>query len=294
MAMSLGNSPKADKFGACIELMRANRPIGTYLLLWPTLWALWIAAEGIPPLHLLLIFSAGVWLTRSAGCVINDYADRHFDGHVERTRGRPLPTGRISEREAIGLFIGLMLAAFVLVLFTNRMTVLMSFAGLALAFAYPFMKRYTHFPQVVLGAAFGWAIPMAFTAIQEQLPAVAWLIFLAKLLWTVAYDTQYAMVDRNDDLKIGIKSTAVFFGRHDRLMIGLLHAGALLLLLAVGALSGLGLWFHLGLAGAAGLFVYQQWLIRHRERKPCLDAFLNNHWAELLVLIGIIADYALR
>lgn len=294
MAMTPGKHPQADKFRACIELMRADRPIGTYLLLWPTLWALWIAAEGVPPLHLLLIFSLGVWLTRSAGCVINDYADRHFDGHVKRTQGRPLPTGRISEREAIALFIGLMLTAFVLVLFTNRMTILLSFAGLALAFAYPFMKRYTHFPQVVLGAAFGWAIPMAFTAVQQQLPPAAWLIFAAKLLWTVAYDTQYAMVDRDDDLKIGIKSTAVFFGRHDRLMIALLHLGALLLLLWAGHLSGLGLWFHLGLGAAALLFLYQQWLIRHRERMPCLQAFLNNHWAELLVLVGIIADYALH
>ncbi len=294
MAMSMTNTPKGGKLGAYIQLMRADRPIGTYLLLWPTLWALWIAAEGVPPLHLLLIFCLGVWLTRSAGCVINDYADRHFDGHVKRTRERPLPTGRVSEREALLLFAGLMLAAFVLVLFTNGMTILMSVAGLALAFSYPFMKRYTHFPQVVLGAAFGWAIPMAFTAVQEQLPLIAWLIFSAKMCWTVAYDTQYAMVDRDDDLKIGIKSTAVFFGRHDRLMVGLLHIAALALLLVIGAMAGLGVWFHLGLAGAAVLFVYQQWLIRHRERMPCLKAFLNNHWAELLVLLGIIADYALR
>lgn len=288
------NRANHDKVIACIELMRADRPIGTWLLLWPTLWALWIAAQGVPPLDLLLIFSLGVWLTRSAGCVINDYADRHFDGHVKRTQGRPLPTGRISEREAIALFIGLMLAAFALVLLTNGMTILMSLAGLALAFCYPFMKRYTHFPQVVLGAAFGWAIPMAFTAVQAELPPIAWLIFVAKLLWTVAYDTQYAMVDRDDDLKVGIKSTAVFFGRHDRLMIGLLQVAVLLLLLQIGRLAGLGLCYQLGVAACALLFIYQHWLIRHRERAACLKAFLNNHWAELLVLIGIMADYALN
>lgn len=285
---------EAGKLKAYIQLMRADRPIGTYLLLWPTLWALWIAAEGVPPLHLLVIFTLGVWLTRSAGCVINDYADRHFDGHVKRTKDRPLATGRVSEKEALSLFAGLMLLAFVLVLFTNQMTILLSFAGLALAFVYPFMKRHTHLPQVVLGAAFGWAIPMSFTAVQEQLPLIAWVIFMAKLAWTVAYDTMYAMVDRDDDLKIGIKSTAVLFDRHDRLMVGLLQIAALALLLVTGAMAGLGIWFHLGLAGAALLFVYQQWLIRERERMPCLKAFLNNHWAELLVLLGIIADYALR
>lgn len=209
-------------------------------------------------------------------------------------RAGPLPTGRISEREAIALFIGLMLAAFALVLLTNGMTILMSLAGLALAFCYPFMKRYTHFPQVVLGAAFGWAIPMAFTAVQTELPPIAWLIFIAKLLWTVAYDTQYAMVDRDDDLKIGIKSTAVFFGHHDRLMIGLLQVAVLLLLVQIGRLAGLGLCYQLGLAACALLFIYQHWLIRHRERSACLKAFLNNHWAELLVLLGIMADYALN
>nr|WP_229680870.1 4-hydroxybenzoate octaprenyltransferase [Marinobacterium zhoushanense] len=292
--MSMTNSSKSDKLNAYIQLMRADRPIGTYLLLWPTLWALWIAAEGVPPLHLLLIFTLGVFLTRSAGCVINDYADRHLDGHVKRTKERPLPTGRVTEREALLLFAGLMLLAFVLVLFTNGMTILMSFAGLALAFTYPFMKRHTHLPQVVLGAAFGWAIPMAFTAVQEQLPVLAWLIFMAKMFWTVAYDSMYAMVDRDDDLKIGIKSSAVLFGHHDRLIIGILQLCALLLLIAVGLLANLGLYFHLGLAGAAILFIYQQWLIRERERMPCLQAFLNNHWAELLVLVGIIADYALR
>lgn len=286
--------PLKERLQAYIHLMRADKPIGTYLLLWPTLWALWIAAQGTPSLELLLIFSLGVFLTRSAGCVINDFADRHIDGHVKRTHQRPLPSGRVTEREAIGLFIGLMLISFLLVLLTNTLTILMSFGGLALAFVYPFMKRYTHLPQVVLGAAFGWAIPMAFTAVQEQLPLTAWLLYAAKILWTVAYDTQYAMVDRDDDLKIGVKSTAVLFGQHDKLIIGLLQLAALVILIWVGQLEQMGLWFHLGLVGALGFFMYQQWLIRHRERMPCFRAFLNNHYAELVVLIAIILDYTSR
>lgn len=285
--------PLKERLLAYVHLMRADKPIGTYLLLWPTLWALWIAADGMPPLHLLLIFSLGVFLTRSAGCVINDYADRHIDGHVKRTHQRPLPSGRVTEREALLLFAGLMLVSFLLVLLTNTMTILMSFGGLALAFVYPFMKRYTHLPQVVLGAAFGWAIPMAFTAVQEQLPLTAWLLYAAKLLWTVAYDTQYAMVDRDDDLKIGVKSTAVLFGRYDKLMVGLLQLAALGLLVWVGQLEQLGLWYYLGLLAALGFFIYQQWLIRHRERMPCFRAFLNNHYAELAVLIGLIGHYAI-
>lgn len=286
--------PLKQKLQAYVHLMRADRPIGTYLLLWPTLWALWIASEGLPALDLLLIFCLGVFLTRSAGCVINDFADRHIDGHVKRTLNRPLPSGRVREREAIYLFCGLMLVSFLLVLLTNAMTILMSFGGLALAFIYPFMKRYTHLPQLVLGAAFGWAIPMAFTATQEALPLTAWLLYLAKLIWTVAYDTQYAMVDRDDDLKIGVKSTAVLFGRHDRLIIALLQLATLVVMLWVGQIEQLGLWYWLGLAGAATLFVYQQWLIRARERMPCFRAFLNNHYAELLVLLGLILEYALR
>ena len=284
--------PLKDRLLAYIHLMRANKPIGTYLLLWPTLWALWIAAEGLPPLDLLLIFTLGVFLTRSAGCVINDFADRHIDGHVKRTQQRPLPSGRVSEGEAIGLFIGLMLVSFMLVLLTNTLTILMSFGGLALAFIYPFMKRYTHLPQLVLGAAFGWAIPMAFTAIEEQVPLTAWLLYAAKLAWTVAYDTQYAMVDRDDDLKIGVKSTAILFGRGDKLMVGLLQLASLVILVWVGQLEQLGLGYHLGLAAALGFFIYQQWLIRHRERMPCFRAFLNNHYAELAVLVGLIVEYA--
>ncbi len=281
----------ADKFHAAWQLMRADKPIGTYLLLWPTLWALWIAAGGTPEWHLILIFSLGVWITRSAGCVINDFADRKVDGHVKRTAARPLPTRRISSKEAVGLFVGLMLAAFVLVLFTNQATILLSPIALFLAFSYPFMKRYTHFPQVVLGMAFGWGIPMAFTATLGEVPLAGWLIYIAKILWTVAYDTQYAMVDRDDDLKIGIKSTAVFFGNHDRLAIALLQAASLAILVWVGNIEQLGFAYFLGLFVAVGFFIYQHWLIKDRERDGCFKAFLNNHLAELAVLIGIFVTY---
>ncbi|MFC2991805.1 MULTISPECIES: 4-hydroxybenzoate octaprenyltransferase [Halomonas] len=270
-----------------LQLMRLNRPIGTWLLMWPTLWALWVAAEGIPGRNVLLIFIAGVYLMRAAGCVVNDYADRHFDGHVKRTRHRPLATGRISEGEAQALFLILVMAAFVLVWFTNLFTVMLSLVGVALAFIYPFMKRYTHLPQLFLGAAFSWAIPMAFGAVLGHIPAEAWLLFLANMAWTVAYDTQYAMVDRDDDLRIGIKSTAVLFGRADRLMIGLLQGLTLLLLTWVGLRLGLGGFFWLGLAAMAATFVHQQFLIRHRERDPCFQAFLNNHWSGLLVFAGL-------
>jgi len=280
-----------DKLLAAIQLMRADKPIGTYLLLWPTLWALWMAAEGWPSASLFVIFTLGVWVTRSAGCVINDIADRKVDGHVKRTAERPLPTGRISTKEAIGLFIVLMLIAFILVLFTNPLTIMLSPIALLLAFSYPFMKRYTHFPQVVLGMAFGWSIPMAFAATLGEVPLVGWLLYLAKILWTVAYDTQYAMVDRDDDLKVGIKSTAVFFGRFDRLAIGLFQLSTLALLTVVGILEQMGSAYYIGLCAATGLFAYQHWLIRHRERAPCFKAFLNNHYAELAVLIGIVVSY---
>lgn len=290
--MSALSSVFQQKLPIYIRLMRADKPIGTWLLLWPTLWALWIASEGVPALHLLIIFTLGVFLTRSAGCVINDYADRHIDGHVERTAQRPLATGQVTEHEALGLFIGLMLCAFVLVLFTNSLTIKLSFIGVALAFCYPFMKRYTHYPQVVLGAAFGWAIPMAFTAVTDTLPMIAWLLYLAKVLWTVAYDTQYAMVDRDDDLKIGVKSTAIRFGNADTLIVGILQASTLSLLLIIGMLLSMSIWFYMGLLAATGFFIWQQYLIRHRERAPCFQAFLNNHLAELAVLMGIILHYA--
>ncbi|WP_447894701.1 4-hydroxybenzoate octaprenyltransferase [Vreelandella sp. GE22] len=270
-----------------ITLMRLDRPIGTWLLMWPTLWALWVAAEGVPGRGVLLIFIAGVYTMRAAGCVVNDYADRHFDGHVKRTKNRPLATGRISETEAKLLFTLLVAASFVLVLLTNWFTVALSLGGVALAFIYPFMKRYTHFPQVVLGAAFSWAIPMAFGAVLGFVPLEAWILFLANVLWTVAYDTQYAMVDRDDDLKIGIKSTAVLFGEADRLIIGLLQAATLVLLALVGWRVGLGGFFWLGLGAMAVTFVHQQRLIVGRERDACFQAFLNNHWSGLLVFAGL-------
>jgi 4-hydroxybenzoate polyprenyltransferase len=270
-----------------LHLMRLDRPIGTWLLMWPTLWALWVAAQGVPERHLLLIFVAGVYLMRAAGCVINDYADRHFDGHVKRTKNRPLATGRISEREAKILFASLVASAFVLVWFTNLFTVMLSLVGVVLAFIYPFMKRYTHLPQLFLGAAFSWAIPMAFGAVLGHIPLEAWLLFAANVAWTVAYDTEYAMVDRDDDLRIGIKSTAVLFGRADRAMIGLLQLVTLGLLSWAGWRMGLDVFFWLGLAGMAITFIHQQFLIRERGRERCFQAFLNNHWSGLLVFAGI-------
>lgn len=272
-------------------LMRVDRPIGSYLLLWPTLWALWIASEGMPSLSLLLIFTAGVFLTRSAGCVINDYADRHLDGHVKRTAQRPLPMGLVTEKEALLLFAGLMLTAFVLVLFTNTLTIVMSFGGLLLASAYPFMKRYTHLPQVVLGAAFSWSIPMAFTAVQEEIPRYVWLIYLANLLWTVAYDTLYAMVDREDDLKIGIKSSAILFGDADRWIVGLLQGLMLLSMILLGLQLSMSLPYYLSLIAAAGLFGYHQFKIRSRHPDACFKAFLENHYAALIIFIGIGIHY---
>lgn len=282
----------SDKLKAFGQLMRVDRPIGTYLLLWPTFSALWIAADGFPPWQTLLIFAAGVYLTRAAGCVINDYADRNIDGHVKRTRNRPLPSGKVTAKETLMLFAGLMLTAFGLVLLTNTQTILMSFAALALASSYPFMKRYTHLPQVVLGAAYSWAIPMAFTAIQGEIPNFVWLLFLANLLWTVAYDTMYAMVDRDDDLKIGVKSTAVLFGNADRLIVGILQLLTLICLLVARSEIGLGAWFDLALTASAGLFIYQQWLIRDRDRDACFRAFLNNHYVGMLLFIGLVLHYA--
>ncbi len=272
------------------QLARLDRPIGTLLLLWPTLWALWLAAGGWPGAGLLLVFSLGVLLMRSAGCVINDYADRHVDGHVARTARRPLPAGRVSPREALVLFVVLVALAFALALTLNRFALLLSLGGLGLAVIYPFMKRITHLPQLVLGLAFSWSIPMAYGAAAEQLTLTTGLLFLANGLWTVAYDTLYAMVDRDDDLKIGVKSTAILFGRHDRLLIGLLQAATLALLLWVGQVEQLGAPFYWALLAAGSLFVYQQWLIRQRQREACFAAFLNNNWVGLLVFAGILVQ----
>lgn len=276
------------------RLMRMDRPIGTLLLLWPTLWSLWIAAKGVPSLKNLVIFVLGVIVMRAAGCVINDFADRKIDGRVERTKDRPLATGAVSSREALGLFAALCLIAFTLVLFTDPFTIKLSVGGLILAFCYPFMKRHTHLPQVVLGAAFAWGIPMAYAAEAGELHEGMWLIYVAVVLWTVAYDTFYAMVDREDDLKIGVKSTAILFGEQDRLMTGVLQIMTLYALMLVGNRFELGTFYYLGLAAAAGLFVYQQWLIRFRARSACFKAFLNNNWVGAVIFAGIVADYALR
>ncbi len=276
------------------RLTRMDRPIGTLLLLWPTLWGLWIAAKGMPSIKNLVIFVLGVIVMRAAGCVINDFADRKIDGKVMRTKNRPLATGAVSNREAIGLFIVLCVIAFALVLFTDPLTIKLSVGGLVLAFCYPFMKRHTHLPQVVLGAAFAWGIPMAYAAEAGELHQGMWLIYLAVVLWTVAYDTFYAMVDRDDDLKIGVKSTAILFGEQDRLMTGVLQVMTLYSLLLVGNRFELGTFYYLGLAATASLFIYQQWLIRFREKEACFKAFLNNNWVGAAVFVGIVMDYSLH
>jgi 4-hydroxybenzoate polyprenyltransferase len=275
-------------------LVRADRPIGIYLLLWPALWALWVAAGGVPPLWTLLVFVLGTALMRSAGCAINDLADRDFDGQVQRTAQRPLAVGMVTPREAFAVFVVLSLVAFALVLTLNARTVAHSFVAVALAAFYPFTKRYTHLPQLILGVAFGWAVPMAFTALQDQIPPVAWVLFAATVVWALIYDTMYAMVDREDDLRVGIKSTAILFGRHDRLAIALLQLLMLALLSQAGAMAGRGLPFALGLAAAALLFGYQQWLIRARERNACFRAFLNNHYVGMVIFFGLLADYAIE
>jgi 4-hydroxybenzoate polyprenyltransferase len=282
------------RFGHYWRLVRADRPIGIYLLLWPALWALWLAADGVPPWWTLLVFVLGTALMRSAGCAINDYADRDFDGRVARTAQRPLATGLVTPREALGVFAVLSLLAFALVLTLNSKTIAHSFVAVALAGLYPFTKRYTHMPQLVLGIAFGWAVPMAFTALQNQIPPLAWVLFTATVLWALIYDTMYAMVDRDDDLDVGIKSTAILFGRYDRLVIALLQGLMLGLLVQVGRMAGLGAVYFVALLGAAGLFGYQQWLIRDREQAACFRAFLNNHYLGMLVFAGLLVDFLLR
>lgn len=277
-----------------LQLTRMDKPIGIYLLLWPTLVALWIAAEGQPSIGHVLIFTFGVILTRAGGCAINDFADRKVDGQVKRTEQRPLATGKVSAKEALALFASLMGVAFLLVLCTNATTVWLSFGALALAACYPFMKRYTYYPQVVLGAAYSWGILMTFTAQDGELPATAWLLYIANLLWTVGYDTYYAMTDRDDDLKIGVKSTAILFGDADRVIILTLQGLSLGCLLLAGARFNLGGWFHLGLAVAAVCFAWEFWYTRDRDRLKCFKAFLHNHWAGMAIFVGVVLDYALR
>ena len=280
-----------ERIALWLHLIRWDRPAGWLLLLWPTLSALWIAAGGFPGWHLLAVFTFGTILMRSAGCCINDVADRDFDRHVKRTAQRPVTSGRVSPSEALGVGAALALAAFALVLTLNGRTIAHSFIAVALAATYPFTKRYTHVPQLVLGVAFGWAVPMAFTALQGQVPAVAWILFAATVVWALIYDTMYAMVDRDDDLKIGVKSTAILFGRYDRGIIALLQLCMLLLLWRAGEMAARGALYDTGLLGAAALFVFQQWLIRGRGRAACFRAFLNNHYVGMVVFVGLFADY---
>jgi len=284
-------SQPVSKLSAYWQLMRFNKPIGTLLLLWPTLWSLWIAGDGRPDINIVVIFVLGTLIMRAAGCVINDYADRNFDGHVERTRGRPMAIGAISSKEALTLFVLLCLLAFGLVLLTNSLTIKLAVGGVVLAFCYPFMKRYTHLPQVVLGAAFSWAIPMAYAAQTGELPPEVWIIYIANLLWTVVYDTFYAMVDRPDDLKVGIKSTAILFGSSDKLITVTLQGLTLMALIIVGTRFELGLYYFASLVVVGLLFWYQQWLIKFRNRRDCFRAFLNNNWVGLVIFVGIVVNY---
>ena len=284
-----------ENFPVYLKLMRVDRPIGTYLILWPTLWSLWLAAEGIPSLKNLVIFAVGCFLMRSAGCVINDYADRNIDGHVERTKDRPLVTGQLSEMEALYLFVALCSTAFICVLFTfSWLTVALSFGGVALASIYPFMKRYTYFPQVALGAAFSWSVVMAFAAERDEVPKEVWLIYIAVMIWTVAYDTFYAMVDREEDYEIGVKSTAILFGAYDRLITSFLQLFVIFILMLIGYQFELGIIYFLSTIVASGLFAYQQMLILNRDRDGCFKAFLNNNWVGVTIFVGIALDYAVK
>ncbi|PLX54684.1 MAG: 4-hydroxybenzoate octaprenyltransferase [Chromatiales bacterium] len=276
------------------KLMRLDRPIGILLLLWPTLWALWIAGEGRPDESVFAVFVLGVIVMRSAGCVVNDLADRRFDPHVKRTRDRPLALGTVSVAEALCLFAGLMLIAFGLVLTQNRLTITLAFVGAFLAATYPFMKRFTSLPQLYLGVAFGWGVPMAFAAQTAALPQIAWLMFLIIVVWAIIYDTMYAMVDREDDLKLGLRSTAILFDEADRFIIGVLQLIFFAGLMLLAPMADLGKWYWLGLAGAAIAAIYQQFLIRDRDPASCFRAFLNNNALGASVFAGIALDYLFR
>ena len=275
------------------QLMRLEKPIGTLLLLWPTYWALWIAAQGMPDLDVLVVFTLGVFLMRSAGCVINDFADRKVDGHVERTKLRPLAAGTVTSKQALGLFFTLLLLSFLLVLTMNNLTIGLSFVAVALAATYPFMKRYTHLPQVVLGMAFGWAIPMAFAAQTNELPTLCWWLFAANIAWTVAYDTMYGMVDREDDLKIGVKSTAILFGRYDLIAVGLLQIITIACLVKVTMLAAIHPIFYLAIVIAAILFIQQQRHCLTRTTQAYFAAFLANNYVGLTLFVGLVAAYLL-
>ena len=279
------------KLNAYWRLMRLDKPIGIYLLLWPALWALWIAGSGKPDWVNVAVITLGTILMRSSGCVINDYADRDFDPHVERTKLRPIAAGEVKPKEALWLFVSLCLIAFALVLLLNPFTIALSVPGVLLAASYPFSKRYTHLPQAYLGIAFGWAVPMSFAAQMEQIPPVGWQLFAATAIWALIYDTMYAMVDRDDDLKIGVKSTAILFGRYDRAIIGGLQIVMVAILAMAGHQAGLGKVYQTGLGIGAFQFAYQQWLIRERKKPACFQAFLSNHWFGAIVFAAVALDY---
>jgi 4-hydroxybenzoate polyprenyltransferase len=290
---STAHKKSGSKWNAYWRLMRFDKPIGILLLLWPTLLALWIAGNGEPTLKNILVFCTGVVLMRAAGCIMNDIADRDFDPHVTRTKLRPLAAGELTVREAMGMFLILMMLAFGLVLMTNLLTIKLAFAGAALAASYPFFKRVTHLPQMVLGVAFGWGIPMAFAAETGAIPQVAWWLLLANIVWAVIYDTLYAMVDRDDDVSIGIKSSAILFGKHDLLVLRVLKVIFLILLVQIGALLEFSWPWYFGVGVSGLLFVQQQYRVRNREPKDCFNAFLNNNWVGVAIWAGLLVTYAL-
>ena len=281
---------KYDKFKQYLLLIRLNRPIGIFLLLWPTLWGLWIASEGFPNTKILVVFLFGVFLMRSAGCILNDIIDKDFDKFVARTQNRPLASDKLSSIEAFIVAISLIFIAFLLVLTTNTLTVQLSFVAIILAGTYPFLKRHTYLPQF-LGLTFGWSIPMAFAATTNSIPKIAWLLLIANILWAVVYDTIYAMIDREDDLKIGIKSTAILFDDADRFIIGLIQSLVLIALIVIGQQASLNTIYYFSLIIGGCLFLYQLYLIRNRDKKKCMQAFLNNNWFGLVVFIGLFINY---
>ena len=282
---------KYDKFKQYLLLIRLNRPIGIFLLLWPTLWGLWIASEGFPNTKILVVFLFGVFLMRSAGCILNDIIDKDFDKFVARTQNRPLASDKLSSIEAFIVAISLIFIAFLLVLTTNTLTVQLSFVAIILAGTYPFLKRHTYLPQFFLGLTFGWSILMAFAATTNSIPKIAWLLLIANILWAVVYDTIYAMIDREDDLKIGIKSTAILFDDADRFIIGLIQSLALIALIIIGQQASLNTIYYFSLIIGGCLFLYQLYLIRNRDPKKCMQAFLNNNWFGLVVFIGLFINY---
>lgn len=282
-----------ERAGQYALLTRLHKPIGIFLLGWPALWALWLAAEGLPDVFILAVFVLGILLMRSAGCVINDYADREVDPHVERTKQRPMATGAVSTTEALTLFVVLALIAFGLVLTLNELTIYLSFAAVLSAASYPFMKRFTYIPQAFLGIAFAWAIPMAWAAQTGEIPKVSWLLFIIVVLWAMAYDTMYAMVDRDDDIEIGVKSTAILFGEMDIFIIGFIQISMLIGLVMLGQQMQLDWPYYSGIGAATALSVYQQYLIRNREPAACFRAFLNNNWLGMAIFVGIVANYLL-